>query len=99
MDITLKLPDSLAVPAVEMQWYKMFLQLMTNRRGVGYLRYGKINRRAGYMSRMKKELEVYEKDGNMEQLLNIAVYAFLESYTPQNKKFHFDNNVKSVTRK
>lgn len=98
MIIELKLPDSMAVPLVEMQWYKLFLQQMTNRLGVGHLRYGKIDKRARYMDRLKKELAAYTKDGNMEQLLNIAVYAFLESYTPQNKKFHFDNTVDSVTR-
>lgn len=39
-----------------------------------------------------------EKSGNFEQLLNIAVYCFLESEAPQHPRFHFDNKVKSVTR-
>lgn len=79
--------------------WKCFLQLMTNRKQVGGLRYGPPAKKQKYLSRMKKELAAYEKTGNMEQLLNIAVYCFLESEAPENRKFHFDNTVDSVTRK
>lgn len=40
-----------------------------------------------------------DKSGNFEQLLNIAVYCFLESEAPQHPRFHFDNGVESVTRR
>lgn len=76
-----------------------FLQMMANRRGFGAARYG--DRPAStqkYLSRLKKELRAYEKEGNMEQLLNIGVYCFLESFAPENKKFHFDPYRESVTR-
>lgn len=93
------IPDSLNVPASEMSSFKLFLQQMTNRRGVGFLRYGLIRHHQTYMSRLEKELSVYKRTGNREQLLNIAVYAFLESYAPENEKHYFDATVDSVTRK
>ena len=98
-NLGITIPDSLNVPASEMTAFSRFLQQMTNRRGVGYLRYGLVRHRQGYMSRLEKELAVYKCTGNREQLLNIAVYAFLESYAPENSKYHFDNTVKSATRK
>lgn len=79
-----------------------FLQEMAYRRTVGSTRYEKYGvpiRRQRYMTRMKRELKAYEKSGNHEQLLNIAVYAFLESYAPENRKYHFNPAVDSVTRK
>ena len=99
MDLGIVIPDSLALPSSEMTLFKRFLQEMTNRRGVGYLRYGPNRHSKGYMTRMKTELEHYKRTGNHEQLLNIAVYAFLESHCPENEKYHFDNTVASVTRK
>lgn len=98
-NLGITIPDSLNVPASEMLAFKLFLQQMTNRRGVGFLRYGLVRNHQGYMSRLEKELATYKRTGNREQLLNIAVYAFLESYAPENEKHHFDNTVVSVTRK
>jgi hypothetical protein len=50
------------------------------------------------MTRLLKEVQHYKANGNFEQLLNVAVYCFLESSAPENKKFHFDATVDSVTR-
>ncbi len=73
-----------------------------DRRQIGHLRYEHRNggpvRRQKYMTRIKKELAAYERDGNAEQLFNIAVYCYLETRAPENKKFHFDATVESVTR-
>ena len=82
---------------IEWSW-RCFLRLLSNRKYVGGLRYGPPRKKQKYLTRMKKELKAYEVSGNMEQLLNIAVYCFLESEAPENKKFHFDNTVDSVTR-
>src|SRR5262245_9066348 len=95
----LRVPGSLAVPIEEMRAFWDFLQHMANRRAVGYARYGKIKSTQRYMSRLATEVKAYRKTGNREQLLNIAVYAFLESYAPENNKFHWDSAVESVTRK
>lgn len=94
--------------------WRAFLQAMTNRMLQGGLRYGKPDKRQNYLSRLEKEWEVYsgaycavvnrdieppfKYEGNFEQLLNIAVYCWLESEAPQHPRFHFDNNVGSVTR-
>jgi len=86
------------VPAVEMRSFQEFLQRMANRRTVGSVRYGRVNAEQKYFSRLKKEAEAYRRSGNAEHLLNIAVYAFLETFAPENKRFHFDNTVDSVTR-
>lgn len=77
-----------------------FIQMMANRHGFGAARYGDHPiATQKYLSRLKMELKAYQREGNMEQLLNVAVYAFLESFAPENKKFHFDPYRESVTRK
>lgn len=100
MVIEIKVVDNLEdkLPPKESIEFQWFLQLMQNRRLVGGMRYGPINYRKKYMTRLKKEFKAYQETGNAEQLINIAVYAFLEFYAPENKKFHFDNKVDSVTR-
>ena len=92
-------PNSIHIPPREQIAFSEFLQQIANRRAVGSLRYGRIKESDGYMSRLSKELAAYKRTGNVEQLLNIAVYAFLESYAPENDKHHFDNTAESVTRK
>lgn len=75
-----------------------FLQKVANRISMGHYRYGNPNVDKQYMRKLGMEFQAYKKTGNYEQLLNIAVYAWLESVAPQNKKFHFDATVDSVTR-
>jgi hypothetical protein len=98
-DRLISIPYDICVSALTYRPFFTFLQLTANRIAVGHLRYGPPNRRKKYMTRLKLELEAYENTGNMEHLLNISNYAFLESEAPQNHKFHFDPNVDSVTRK
>lgn len=100
MDIELRVkhPDEV-ISQAELDEFKWFLQAVVHRKYQGGARYGKIQRRQKYMTRLSKELRAYRRDGNLEQLFNIAVYAFLESYAPENKNFHFDPTVDSVTRK
>lgn len=83
---------------MEDEAFREFLQQMCNRRTIGFLRYGQINSAQRYMSRLLTEAKAYKKGGNKEQLLNIAVYAFLESYAPENKRFHHNASADSVTR-
>ena len=78
--------------------FGLFVQRMANRIQVGEIRYGSPKRRQRYMSRMMVEMEAYKKSGNMEHLLNIANYCWLEAEAPENKKFHFDAKVNSATR-
>ncbi len=99
MTITLQLPDAVKLPPRELRAYQQFLQKCLNRKVVGFLRYGDIKTTQRYAARMRRELDVYDKQGNAEQLRNIAVYAFLESFAPSNKKFHDDAFADSVTRK
>jgi hypothetical protein len=103
MEIKLEVyyPESVVIDvgAKELQDFQGFIQAMFNRRFVGSLRYGKkATSRQKYMTRLGKELAAYRREGNLEQLFNIAVYAALESMAPENKKFHFNTTVDSVTR-
>ena len=99
MEILLKIPDSIPLDARTTIDFVAFLQAVVNRRCVGALRYGdRPDQRQRYMRRMTLELQKYRETGNFEQLLNIAVYCFLESQAPQNSKFHFDPNAASATR-
>lgn len=99
MTLELHIPDDIRLDHRTMLEFKAFLQAVCNRRTVGALRYGdRPNRRQRYMTRLGKELKAYRATGNVEQLMNIAVYAFLESYAPENKKHHWDAAVDSVTR-
>ena len=75
-----------------------FFQAMIKRLIVGEIRYGPAKKEQKYMTRLRLELNEYKKKGNMEQLINIANYALLESMAPENGKFHFDSAVESVTR-
>ena len=99
MRIDLNMPDSIPLdPDVTVE-FRAYLQAVVNRRCVGALRYGdRPTRRQKYMTRLSKELKAYRKTGNVEHLMNIAVYSFLESAAPENRKSHFDNTVESVTR-
>lgn len=51
-----------------------------------------------YMTRLGLELQAYRRTGNTEHLYNIANYAHLEAYAPENGKFHYDDKAESVTR-
>jgi hypothetical protein len=75
-----------------------FFQKLANRAIQGHYRYGPPDKRKKYLTRLSMELKEYKKRGNCEQLYNIAVFCWLESLEPENKKFHFDPSVDSVTR-
>jgi hypothetical protein len=96
--MTLRVPSLITDCIEEVLSFKAFLQGMVERKFIGGLRYGRIKSKQRYLTLMKKELRAYEQDGNMEQLINIAVYCFLESYAPQHPRFHYDPTVESVTR-
>jgi hypothetical protein len=90
---------SLTVSREKVQWFKAFVQSQWNRMEVGDLRYGPANKKQKYLTRLKKEIKTYEKTGNAEMLFNAANYCILEFMTPEHPNHHFNNTVKSVTRK
>lgn len=96
MDLHIVEPRNCQVVGTER--LKEFLQRVANRFVVGGLRYGSPRKEKKYLSRLKEELKCYKKTGNNEHLLNVAVYCCLESIAPENKQFHFDPTVDSVTR-
>ena len=78
--------------------FQDFVTRMSKRLAAGRAQYGPPDARQRYLSRMKLEVKAYQRTGNMEHLINIANYAHLEAFAPENKKFHLDNGVESVTR-
>jgi hypothetical protein len=75
-----------------------FLQTMCNRLAVGQVRYGDPDKKQNYMTRLIMETKSYRRSGNLENLVNIANYALLESMCPENAQFHYDPAVGSATR-
>lgn len=96
--IRIEVPDSIELKNHKKQIFKMFAQTMINRLFVGEVRYGPAEKKQKYFSRLKKEVKVYQKTGNAEQLLNIANYCVLEWIAPEHPNHHFNPNVESVTR-
>lgn len=96
--IELKSPSSIEFPIQDSIEFQFFLQLMVNRRAVGQLRYGAPKRSQKYLTRLRKEVKAYIANGNQEQLINIAVYAFLEWIAPEHPRAYFDPTADSVTR-
>lgn len=86
------------IPCAEKVSFERFLNKMSRRIVAGHHQYGLPNKRKRYMTRMELELKEYKRTGNVEHLVNIANYAWLENEAPENKNFHFDNTVDSVTR-
>lgn len=75
-----------------------FLQKMVNRLIVGHERYGPPDKKKKYLKRIELELRAYKRSGNLEHLVNMANYCFLEHEAPQNSKAHEDKYASSVTR-
>jgi hypothetical protein len=96
--LRLEIPDSFELKNYKKQIFKMFAQTMLNRLFVGEIRYGPAEKKQHYFSRLKKEVAVYQKTGNAEQLINIANYCVLEWIAPEHPKHHFNPTVESVTR-
>jgi hypothetical protein len=86
------------IPVSGKKSFLEFVSAQTKRLAQGYCRYGPPSRDKRYMRRLGLELRAYRRTGNREHLLNIANYAWLETQAPENKRFHFDNSVRSVTR-
>ena len=70
-----------------------FEQLRQNRMVMGYFRYGDLHRqRPGQydnVASIRRRLERYEADGNLEHLVDIANIAMVEFVTSDHPKRHF----------
>jgi hypothetical protein len=98
LTLTIEVPDSLSINHDKIKIFRVFTQSMMNRLLVGELRYGSPKKKQRYLTRLKKEIEHYNSNGNAEQLINIANYCVLEWIAPEHPKHHFDNTIESVTR-
>lgn len=90
--------DKLGIPREEKAAFFAFINSMAARINIGHSRYGTPNRRKNYKKRLEMEVIAYHQTGNFEHLMNIANYAWLESFAPIHPKFHHDATVDSVTR-
>ena len=100
MILELKIPESLdrLLPTQVRIDLHSFLQAFLNRALVGQMRYGDPRAKKQYATRKELEAAEYWNGGNFENLLNEAVYCWLESQAPENKRFHFDPTAASATR-
>ena len=79
--------------------FREFVQQQVKRLVQGHFEYGPPCKSKNYMTRLEAEVKAYRRTGNREHLLNAANYCWLESEAPQNRKYHWDNTVLSVTRR
>lgn len=75
-------------------WDEQFLRLMFNRLLMGRLRYGSKRPspnqvRYNYTKSVKDKIDLYEKTGNTEHLIDIANYAMLEFRHGTHPNKHF----------
>lgn len=98
MEINIFWSDKIKRTKPDDKQFLKFVQEMAFRLMQGFCRYGEAKKEQMYMTRMTMEMKHYKRTGNMESLFNIANYCLLESITPENKKFHWDAKVESVTR-
>jgi hypothetical protein len=73
-----------------------FTEMMDNRMAVSYHKYGPVALNYGTglcnaMENLKKRLDLYERTGNTEYLVDVANFARIEYTYPQHPSAHFDN--------
>lgn len=78
--------------------FTRFLNALSARIAVGQHRYCPPAPEKRYMRRIGLEFAAYRRTGNMEHLINIANYCWLESEAPEHPEFHNDSTAGSVTR-
>lgn len=90
--------EAFGIPGGEKRDFQQFLNAMSKRILQGRSRYGKPWARKKYHTRLKLEVQAYDRTGNIEHLYNIANYCFLESIEPEHPKSGLNAFVGSVTR-
>lgn len=75
------------------QWCPEFEKLMRNRLIMGFFRYGDINKHnttsQQKIASIKKRIGLYEQDGNLEHLVDIANLALVEFMHSEHPQKHF----------
>ena len=76
------------------EWSRTFESLMRNRLLMGAFRYGLIRHKGeqGYdmVGSLRRRIELYEKTGNLEALVDVANLALLEFEHPSHPSAHFE---------
>lgn len=83
---------------LQLKKLKTFFESMAHRLIQGDARYGKPHKKKKYLTRLKLEINAYDKTGNAEHLINVANYCWLELMAPEHVNHHLDATVESVTR-
>lgn len=86
------------IPFSYKETFKQFLTQMCSRVIVGELRYGKPHVLKDYFSKLQTEGRAYKRTGNIEHLINIANYAYLEANWPSHPNTHLNTTAKSAYR-
>lgn len=79
-----------------------FIEQMTNAMCMSYFKYGNVNDKAGEcaMDKLKKELNMFMKDHNLEHMVNIANYAMIRYMRPMEGESYrgTDSNMSVVSK-
>lgn len=73
------------------EWCEQFIIYMRNRLLMGYFRYGPMGKKPGYdnVGSAKKRLDLYEKTGNLEHLVDVANLMMCEFVDGKHPNRHF----------
>ena len=78
------------------EWSQRFEELRKKAMIMSYFKYGRIkqnhskdNNHMDAVANLKKRLELYEKTGNTEYLVDVANFAMIEFMSPQHPEAHF----------
>ena len=81
---------------LETEFSGEFISLMKNRMVASFCKYGPVAENCGRKEQtideiksLKKRLELYEKTGNTEWLVDVANFAMIEFMFPRHEKAHF----------
>ena len=76
----------------QLAWMDKWFQYMRNRILMGRFRYGPFSNKVkyDYISAIKKKIELYEKSGNLENLVDAANYCLLELKKPTREGVYFE---------
>ncbi len=81
----MSIPDS--------EFSEHFVELMRNRMGMSYYKYGPIKRAfpklVDAIETMEKFISIYKKTGNTERLVDAANYLMIEFMYPRHENAHF----------
>lgn len=93
MEFVITIPDAAINEDSDLRRYAEALQMMTNRMAVSHFKYGNMRDKYPHSARAidsaEKRMEMYQKDGNTENLVDAANFLVIEHIRPYHGRAHF----------